>query len=190
MVLPPKKNAVSAAHKLKYKFHGNSTPAGRNLKATPHRPSPRSDHLAARSALMARVRRSGTAPELEVQDAARKLRFRFHVDVSDLPGRPDIVFPRLRSVIFVHGCFWHRHEGCRRASTPATRTEYWLAKFARNTARDERVKRELRNANWRVHVIWSCELGDLDRLALRLAKFLRRKKSKATQTRPTKRRKI
>jgi DNA mismatch endonuclease, patch repair protein len=188
--MPPKKFAVSAEGNLKSKLHRNSTLAGRDRKAATKELSSRPDHLDefARSALMARVRRSGTAPELKVRKAARELGFRFRVNESDLPGRPDIVFPQLRSVVFVHGCFWHRHKGCRRASTPATRTDYWLEKFARNTARDERVKRELRKAKWSVLVIWSCELDNLNRLSSRLAKFLERRIPKiSTQQERTKR---
>ncbi len=83
------------------------------------------------------------------------LRFRLHR--KDLPGTPDIVFPRHRTVVFVHGCFWHRHRGCRKASTPKTRVEFWETKFAQNSRRDERNVAALEALGWRVFVIWECQ---------------------------------
>jgi DNA mismatch endonuclease, patch repair protein len=179
MVLPPKKDAISAADERKSRFPRNCTLAEENLKDPRRQLSPRSDHLGqvARSALMGRVRRAGTAPELKVRSAAHNLGFRFRVDRSDLPGRPDIVFPRHRAVIFVHGCFWHRHTKCDRASIPKTRTDYWMAKFARNTARDARVQRELKAAGWRVLVLWECEINDTQRLSAHLKRFFSRQRS-------------
>jgi DNA mismatch endonuclease (patch repair protein) len=121
---------------------------------------------AARSALMGRIRGVDTGPEMAVRRAAHRLGYRFRLHCRSLPGRPDIVFPSRRAAIFVHGCFWHRHEGCRKASTPKTRVEFWEAKFARNVERDAEVQQRLRAAGWRVLVIWECEIGmngDLDR---------------------------
>lgn len=121
---------------------------------------------AARSALMGRIRGVDTGPEMAVRRAAHRLGYRFRLHCRSLPGRPDIVFPSRRAAIFVHGCFWHRHEGCRKASTPKTRVEFWEAKFARNVERDAEVQQRLRVAGWRVLVIWECEIGrngDLDR---------------------------
>jgi DNA mismatch endonuclease (patch repair protein) len=148
-------------------------PARQHLKVAQDQP-PKPDHLkgARRSALMAKVRRSGTAPELAVRSAAHRLGFRFRAGGRGLPGRPDIVFAKYRAVIFVHGCFWHRHSNCRRASSPSTRPEYWKAKFARNVVRDKRVQRELKHAGWRVLVLWQCELKDQVRLRARLIVFL------------------
>lgn len=111
----------------------------------------------ARSELMRRVRAADTKPEMIVRRLAHSLGLRFRLHRRDLPGSPDLVFPKFRSVVFVHGCFWHRHPGCSRASTPKTRTEFWNAKFERNVARDARVVRQLRNAGWNVYTIWECE---------------------------------
>lgn len=84
------------------------------------------------------------------------LRFRLH---ARLPGKPDIVLPRYKAVVFVHGCFWHRHIGCKVASTPKSNTAFWEEKFDRNVTRDDRVRRELEDAGWRVYVAWECELS-------------------------------
>ena len=87
--------------------------------------------------------------------------------VNDLPGRPDLVFPRFRAALFVHGCFWHRHKACRFTTTPATRPEFWQEKFRQNVARDRRAAALLRSAGWRVFTIWECEVDNeevLDRL--------------------------
>ena len=99
------------------------------------------------------------------------LRFRLHR--KDLPGRPDLVFPKHRLVVFVHGCFWHRHPGCSRASTPSTRTEFWQAKFAANVERDARQIAALEADGWRVLVLWECGLKDdaVIETALRAAVF-------------------
>lgn len=86
---------------------------------------------------------------------ARGLRFRLHR--KDLPGHPDLVFPKYRLALFVHGCFWHRHPGCAKASTPKSRTDFWQAKFDANVARDRRVAAELDELGWRVATIWECE---------------------------------
>ena len=92
-----------------------------------------------------------------VRRALHALGFRFRLHRRDLPGSPDIVLPRHRSVIFVHGCFWHRHAGCRRTTMPKTRAAFWQAKFDANQARDAQVEDALRRAGWWVHVIWECE---------------------------------
>jgi DNA mismatch endonuclease (patch repair protein) len=118
------------------------------------------------------VRRTGTGAEIIVRRLAHRYGYRFRVDRKDLPGRPDIVFPAKRAVIFVHGCFWHRHRACRRASVPHTRTDYWLAKFERNVARDVAAQRELKKLGWRVLVLWECQTQDAKSLAARLRRFL------------------
>lgn len=122
---------------------------------------------ATRSRIMSGIRGKNTKPELVVRSFLHRqgLRFRLH---TKLPGKPDLVFPRLRTVLFVHGCFWHRHAGCRYATTPASNARFWREKFEVNVLRDEHVKRELRAAGWKVKVIWACELND-SRL-LRLAR--------------------
>lgn len=120
----------------------------------------------ARSALMARVRRSGTSPELIVRSFLHRAGLRYRLAVRGLPGTPDIVLPKYRAVVFVHGCFWHRHEGCRYTTTPKANAAFWLDKFARNVERDKRKERELRAAGWRVFVVWACDIspGTLGRL--------------------------
>jgi DNA mismatch endonuclease (patch repair protein) len=121
-----------------------------------------------RSALMARVRRSGTTPELAVWKAARSLGFEFERNRSDLPGSPDLVFPAVRLCVFVHGCFWHRHPGCRRASTPSSNRDFWVLKFQANVARDRRARRKLRALGWRTLVIWECRTKEAATIERRL----------------------
>ena len=127
------------------------------------------------SSRMRRVGRRDTKPEMLVRRmlTARGLRYRLHR--RDLPGSPDIVFPGRRKAIFVHGCFWHRHEGCARATVPATRAAYWAEKFRRNVARDRVVATHLREEGWAVLTLWECEckLGSVS-LERRLARFLGR----------------
>lgn len=117
-----------------------------------------------RRRIMQSVGQENTPPELRVRRLLHRLGYRFRIHRKDLPGTPDIVLPRHKLAIFVHGCFWHRHDGCRRATTPKTRTVFWADKFARNTERDTRKANELRSAGWRVGVIWECET--LDKKAL------------------------
>lgn len=106
---------------------------------------------------MARIRGRDTRPELVVRRALHRLGHRFRLHRRDLPGAPDLVFPARRLAVFVHGCFWHRHPGCRLTTTPATRADFWAAKFAANQARDARASDALRARGWDVHVIWECE---------------------------------
>lgn len=120
---------------------------------------------------MARVRQSNTAPELVIRQMLWRAGYRYRLHSKDLPGKPDIVFPGRRRVIFVHGCFWHRHKGCKRATMPNTRRDFWLAKFAANTTRDERVVAALESAGWRVFIVWECEVNSPDLLE-RLVAFL------------------
>ena len=114
----------------------------------------------ARSRNMARIRGRDTGPEMRVRRALHAAGFRFRLHRRDLPGKPDLVLPRWRTVVFVHGCFWHRHPGCRNASTPKTRTGFWADKFATNTARDVRAAEALGATGWTVIVIWECETQD------------------------------
>ena len=121
---------------------------------------------ATRSRMMAGIRSKDTKPEMALRRAlhARGLRYRLHA--RNLPGRPDLVFPRYKAVVFVHGCFWHRHGDCRYTTIPATRPEFWLEKFSANVARHEAASAALREAGWRIGVIWECETRDPSRLAL------------------------
>ncbi|MCJ2069321.1 very short patch repair endonuclease [Methylobacterium sp. J-030] len=125
-----------------------------------------------RSRLMGNVRGKDTTPEMRVRKLAHALGYRFRLHRRDLRGSPDLVFPSRRKAIFVHGCFWHRHPGCRKASTPKTRIEFWQAKFARNVERDARNERELRAAGWDVLTIWECETRDPEILSSTLRTFL------------------
>lgn len=121
---------------------------------------------------MARVGSKDTKPEMTVRRTAHALGYRYRLHARDLPGSPDLVFRGRRKVIFVHGCYWHRHPGCKRASMPSTRREYWQAKFDRNVARDADAEAALREAGWDVLVVWECETKDPDALASRLSTFL------------------
>ena len=121
-----------------------------------------------RSWNMSRIRGTNTKPELVVRKLLHEMGYRFRLHRADLPGRPDIVLPRHKTVVFVHGCYWHRHPGCRFAYTPKSRQSFWNAKFTSNVARDQRNQRDLKEAGWRVIVIWECETSDRDVLAQRL----------------------
>ena len=127
-----------------------------------------------RSEMMAGIKGRDTTPEIVVRRIAHGLGFRFRLYRKDLPGRPDISFPRHRVVVFVHGCFWHRHDGCKYAYTPKTRVPFWTEKFSQNVARDRRNKELLRHLGWRVHVIWECETRDKTAVKERLLNCLRR----------------
>ncbi|MGR1216558.1 very short patch repair endonuclease [Metapseudomonas otitidis] len=121
-----------------------------------------------RNELMRSIRRKDTAPEIVTRKLLHSLGLRFRLHRKSLPGSPDIVLPKHRTVVFVHGCFWHRHPGCRYASTPKTRQEFWLPKFAANVERDARKEAQLREMGWRVLVIWECETRGLPELEERL----------------------
>lgn len=113
-----------------------------------------------RSALMANVRGKNTRPERTVRSWLHRQGYRFRLHRKDLPGKPDIVLPKYHAVIFVHGCFWHRHQGCRKASTPTTNASMWAEKFRQNMDRDQRKQQELEQLGWRVIVLWQCEIMD------------------------------
>lgn len=111
-----------------------------------------------RSRMMAGIQGKDTKPELSLRRALHARGFRYRLHAKDLSGKPDLVLPKHRAVVFVHGCFWHRHEGCRFATTPATRPEFWQAKFAANVARDSAVCSMLLRDGWRVATVWECAL--------------------------------
>lgn len=125
-----------------------------------------------RSAIMSKVRGRNTKPEMLVRSLLHRLGYRFRLHKKDLPGRPDIVFPSRRAAIFVHGCFWHQHSGCRKASIPETRREFWQAKLQRNVDRDVENVEALRARGWKVLIVWECETKDMDALSFKLDKFL------------------
>ena len=121
-----------------------------------------------RSYNMSRIRGKNTKPELAVRSMLHSMGCRFTVNGPlnrKLPGKPDIVLPKYKTVIFVHGCFWHGHQGCKDFRIPKTRTEWWKAKIEGNVARDKRQQEELRKLGWKVVVIWECELRNLKNLS-------------------------
>lgn len=115
-----------------------------------------------RSFMMASIRSKDTKPELAVRSGLHQLGARFRLHRRDLPGKPDLVFPRYRAVIFVHGCFWHRHTGCKLTYSPATNATWWAKKFQATVDRDQRQFELLLQAGWRVFVIWECSLRNSD----------------------------
>lgn len=115
-----------------------------------------------RSRMMAGIRGKDTKPELALRRALHARGFRFRLHAKNVPGRPDIVFPKYRAVVFVHGCFWHRHEGCRYTTTPSTHPDFWLAKFNANVNRDSAVRTTLLKDGWRVATVWECALRKPD----------------------------
>jgi len=127
---------------------------------------------AERSRIMSMVRSKDTTPELVVRRLAHHMGYRFRLHRTDLPGRPDLVFPSRRAVIFVSGCFWHRHDCPNGRRLPKTRTRWWRGKLESNRKRDATVQRRLRRLGWRVMVVWECQLKDVDRVARRIARFL------------------
>lgn len=114
-----------------------------------------------RSALMKRVRRSGTVPELKLRKALHRQGLRYLICDKRLPGSPDLVFPKHRAVVFVHGCFWHGHE-CRQGRAPSTKQEFWIPKIKDNKRRDERKQAQLQALGWRVFTVWECQIKPLD----------------------------
>lgn len=113
---------------------------------------------ATRSRMMSNIRAKDTRPELLLRRELHRLGFRFRNHAKSLPGKPDFILPKYRAAVFVHGCFWHRHFGCRLASTPATRPDFWNAKFEANIDRDARARDALLRSDWRVATIWECGL--------------------------------
>lgn len=129
---------------------------------------------------MSRVGGKNTTPELKVRRAAHARGLRFRLHRKDLPGKPDLVFPKYKLALFVHGCYWHRHPGCSKASAPSS--EFWREKFETNVARDKRVIAELRRLGWRVGIIWECQTKDPIKLESKIDKFIESKsKRKARQ---------
>lgn len=131
-----------------------------------------------RSRMMAGIRGTNTAPEIALRKEMHARGFRFRLHVRRLPGKPDLVFPKFRAAVFVHGCFWHRHVQCRFTTTPTTNAAFWSAKFAGNVTRDERNVAKLHEASWRTAIVWECEVrGSAQRVGALLARWLRSKQS-------------
>lgn len=121
-----------------------------------------------RSWNMSRIGSRNTKPEILVRQVLHGLGYRFRLHAKSLPGHPDIVLPKYRTVVLVHGCFWHRHKNCKYAYTPKSKMAFWTAKFSENIKRDSRKSRALSDLGWRVIVVWECELQNSDRLRRRL----------------------
>lgn len=121
---------------------------------------------------MSLIRARDTGPEREVRKVLTGLGYRYRLQYGKLPGRPDIAFPARRKALWIHGCFWHRHPGCKMARLPKSRQGFWIAKLEGNRARDQRVQAEVRAMGWRTSTVWECELGDRERLSRRLQGFL------------------
>lgn len=127
----------------------------------------------ARSERMSRIRGQDTAPELIVRRYLHAAGFRYRLHVRDLPGRPDIVLPKHRVVVFVNGCFWHAHL-CQKGRVPSTRPDFWAEKFRKNRSRDARNRRLLRNAGWRVITLWECSLSTPTKAGRELERLVRK----------------
>jgi DNA mismatch endonuclease (patch repair protein) len=127
-----------------------------------------------RSANMSRIRSRDTSPEMIVRRLLHGMGYRYRLHVAELPGRPDIVLPRLKRIIEVRGCFWHQHPGCIDSHIPKSRLEYWEPKLTKNQCRDEENRRKLRELGWRLCLIWECETNDASKISKRLVRFLRR----------------
>jgi DNA mismatch endonuclease (patch repair protein) len=130
---------------------------------------------------MSQIKSGNTAPEIAVRSMLHRLGYRFRLHDRRLPGRPDIVLKRYRAVVFVHGCFWHSHRGCRFAYTPKSNVAFWKTKFAANVARDKAAIRRLRREGWRVLVVWECSVPAPARLQRDIQRFFRRIKPEATR---------
>jgi DNA mismatch endonuclease, patch repair protein len=127
---------------------------------------------AQRSWNMSKIRAKDTKPEIIVRSLLHRLGYRFRLNRKDIPGKPDITLPKCKTVIYVHGCFWHRHEGCKLSYTPKSNTAFWEAKFQKNKERDLEIQKELLTSDWKPFVIWECELRDMERLESRLQRTL------------------
>jgi DNA mismatch endonuclease (patch repair protein) len=121
---------------------------------------------------MSAVHSKDTMPEVRVRKMLHSMGYRYRLHVAKLPGKPDIVFPSRHKIVFVHGCFWHRHRSCRYATTPKTRPEYWEEKFSANVTRDRATVRKLKQMGWTIATVWQCQLKNPERLAERLHEFL------------------
>ena len=121
---------------------------------------------------MSRIRGKNTGPEIVVRSVLHRMGYRFRIHAKDLPGKPDVVLAKYQTVIFVHGCFWHRHRGCKNCTTPTNRREWWLEKLRGNAERDKMHARSLRRLGWRAIVVWECEVARRSELEHKLHAFL------------------
>ncbi|NWB67840.1 very short patch repair endonuclease [Pseudomonas sp. I8001] len=125
-----------------------------------------------RSRNMSKIKGKNTKPEMTVRSMCHELGLRYRLHRKDLPGTPDLVFPKHRLCLFVHGCFWHRHPGCKYAYTPKSRLDFWLPKLAKNVERDMKAKRALEVSGWRVSIIWECQTKNRDTLRAEIQKMI------------------
>ncbi len=125
-----------------------------------------------RSRNMSAIKSKNTNPEITVRKLLHSMGYRFRLHKKDLPGSPDIVLPKYKTVIFVHGCFWHRHQNCKYASNPKTRREFWEKKFKENIERDKKTQEKLKNLGWKTKIVWECEIKKQDKLIKKLEDFL------------------
>ncbi len=119
---------------------------------------------------MGRIHSADTKPELLVRSLLHRMGYRFRLHSKDLPGKPDIVLPKYKTIVFVHGCFWHHHADCQYAYTPKSRVKFWETKFKKNIERDEKSRTVLESLGWNVLVVWECELSDLARVSDKLTR--------------------
>ena len=125
-----------------------------------------------RSRNMSAIKSKNTKPEITVRKLLHSMGYRFRLHKKDLPGSPDIVLPKYKTVIFVHGCFWHRHQNCKYASNPKTRREFWEKKFKENIERDKKTQKKLKNLGLKTKIVWECEIKKQDKLIKKLEDFL------------------
>jgi len=128
-----------------------------------------------RSRNMSAIKSKNTKPEITVRKLLHSKGYRFRLHKKDLPGSPDIVLPKYKTVIFVHGCFWHRHQNCKYASNPKTRREFWEKKFKENIERDKKTQEKLKNLGWKTKIVWECEVKNREILILKLEDIFRKK---------------
>lgn len=121
---------------------------------------------------MSRIRSKDTRPEIIIRSLLHRLGYRFRLYKNTLPGKPDIVLPKYKAVIFVHGCFWHRHHGCKRCTTPSSNQKYWNTKFLKNVVNDKLHTNELGKAGWKVLVLWECQTKYPEKITEKLRRFL------------------
>jgi DNA mismatch endonuclease, patch repair protein len=127
---------------------------------------------AQRSERMSRVRGKDTAPEMKLRRLIHGMGYRYRLHVGDLPGKPDLVFPSRHALIFMHGCFWHRHANCKLARLPKSKLDFWETKLEQNRQRDLGYRERLRAMGWRVLIVWECELHNLDHVSRVVREFL------------------
>ena len=131
-----------------------------------------------RSWNMSRIRSKDTSPELHVRSALSRAGYRFRLHRGDLPGKPDLILKKYKAVVFVHGCFWHHHKGCKRANLPKTNRKYWLPKIDRNAVRDEENRKALKKMGWKVIIVWECQTKNPEVILRVFRKGLKNKRSR------------